>query len=95
MAPAVGAPKLTALYADPAQPDLTGVWQVTGWFSFASDKSIPKLKPPYDALYARRSAAFNAGKPIDDVTADCLPPGMPHIQVVPYPFEIMQTPGRV
>ena len=39
--------------------------------------------------------AFSAGAPIDDVTADCLPPGMPHIQVVPYPFEIMQTPGRV
>jgi hypothetical protein len=39
--------------------------------------------------------AFNAGHPIDDVTADCLPAGMPHMDVVPYPFEIMQTPGRV
>ena len=86
---------LTALYADPHQPDLTGVWAVTGWFTFSADKAIPALKPPYDALYARRMKAFNAGAPIDDVTADCLPPGMPHIQVVPYPFEIMQTPGRV
>ena len=87
--------KPSALYADPGQPDLTGVWQVTGYFTFAPDRSLPSFKPPYDALYARRMAAFNAGKPIDDVTADCLPPGMPHIQVVPYPFEIMQTPGRV
>ena len=92
---AQAAPKSTALYADPAQPDLTGVWQVTGWFSFSPDKAIPKLKPPYAELYARRMKAFNAGAPIDDVTADCLPPGMPHIQVVPYPFEVMQTPGRV
>ena len=33
--PALAAPKLTALYADPAQPDLSGVWQVTGWFSLS------------------------------------------------------------
>ena len=89
------APRLTALHADPAQPDLSGVWLLTGWFSFSPDKAVPELKPPYDALYAKRMKAFNAGAPIDDVTADCLPPGMPHMQVVPYPFELMQTPGRV
>ncbi|HEY5411570.1 MAG TPA: hypothetical protein VIJ94_12680 [Caulobacteraceae bacterium] len=92
---ASAAPTLNSRYADPAQPDISGIWQVTGWFSFSADKAIPKLRPPYDGLYAKRTTAFNAGKPIDDVTADCLPPGMPHIQVVPYPFEIMQTPGRV
>ena len=97
VAPALARPhaKLTAMYADPSQPDLTGVWLVTGWFSISPDKALPAFKPPYDALYAKRMAAFNAGAPIDDVTADCLPPGMPHIQVVPYPFEIMQTPGRM
>jgi len=96
-APALAHPgaRTTAMYADPSQPDLTGVWLVTGYFTFAPDKSLPSFRPPYGALYARRTAAFNAGAPIDDVTADCLPPGMPHIQVVPYPFEIMQTPGRV
>ena len=93
--PAAPPARLTALYADPHQPDLTGVWLVTGWFSFSPDKALPAFKPPYDAIYAKRMKAFNAGAPIDDVTADCLPPGMPHIQVVPYPFEIMQTPGRV
>lgn len=94
-APAPPAPKLTALYADPKQPDLTGVWLVTGYFTIDSNKALPAYKPPYDALLAKRTKAFNAGAPIDDVTADCLPPGMPHIQVVPYPFEIIQTPGRV
>ena len=96
LGPAKPAPvKLTALYADPHQPDLTGVWLVTGYFTFAPDKSVPAFRPPYDTLYAKRMKAFNAGAPIDDVTADCLPPGMPHIQVVPYPFEVVQTPGRV
>jgi len=89
------AAKLTALHADPGQPDISGVWLVTQFFTFSPDKATPKLKPPYDGLYARRMKAFDAGAPIDDVTADCLPPGMPHIMVVPYPFEIMQTPGRV
>src|SRR5689334_3823933 len=86
---ASAAPALNARYADPAQPDITGVWSVTGWFTFRADKSLPKFKAPYDGIYAKRMKAFDAGAPVDDVTADCLPPGMPHIQVVPYPFEIM------
>ncbi len=95
-APAAPAPpKLTALYADSKQPDLTGIWLVTGYFTIDPNKALPAYKPPYDALLAKRTKAFNAGTPIDDVTADCLPPGMPHIQVVPYPFELIQTPGRV
>jgi len=84
-----------ALYADPAHPDLSGIWMVSGYFTFDPGRALPDLRPPFDALYARRKQAFDAGKPIDDVTADCLPPGMPHIMVVPYPFEIVQTPGRV
>ncbi len=86
---------LDALYADPHQPDIAGLWLVTGYFTLSPDRALPSLKPPYDALYAKRMKALNAGAPIDDVTANCLPPGMPHIMVVPYPFEIVQTPGRV
>lgn len=85
----------TALYADPRQPDISGLWLLTGNFYFASDQTLPKLKGAFKSLYARRMKAFNEGRPIDDLTADCLPAGMPHLEVVPYPFEIMQTPGRV
>ncbi len=92
---AEGPASLNALYADPHQPDIAGLWLVTGYFTFSPDRALPTLKPPYDALYAKRVKAMNAGAPIDDVTANCLPPGMPHIMVVPYPFEIVQTPGRV
>jgi hypothetical protein len=94
-APTATAPQRNLLYADPTQPDLSGLWVVTGGFTFSPDESVPVLQGEYKALYERRKAAFDAGRPIDDVTADCLPSGLPHLLVVPYPFELMQTPGRV
>jgi hypothetical protein len=92
--PAQPAP-LTARYADPAQPDISGIWVLTGAFNFAAAGVVPKLLGEYKALYDKRTAAIKSGIAIDDVTADCLPAGMPHLLVVPYPFEIMQTPGQV
>ena len=86
---------LSALYADASQPDISGLWVVTGAFYFSPDRALPKLKGEYKTLYARRTEAFKAGIAVDDVTADCLPAGLPHLFVVPYPFELMQTPGRV
>jgi hypothetical protein len=86
---------LSATYADPAQPDISGLWVVTGAMYFAPDRSMPKLQGEYQALFEKRSQAFKAGVAIDDPTADCLPAGLPHLFVVPYPFEILQTPGRV
>ena len=88
-------PKLNANYADPAQPDISGLWVVTGAMQFAPDHAIPKLQGEYLALYQKRAAAFKAGIAIDDPTAQCLPAGLPHLLVAPYPFEIVQTPGRV
>jgi hypothetical protein len=90
-------PPLNALYADPHQPDISGVWVIKSApeFTFSPDGSVPRLIGKYKALYEKRMRAFKAGTPINDVTANCLPAGMPHMDVVPYPFEIMQTPGRV
>ncbi len=86
---------LSATYADPAQPDISGLWVVTGAMYFAPDRALPKLLGEYQALYDKRTQAFKTGIGIDDATANCLPAGLPHLLVVPYPFEIMQTPGRV
>jgi hypothetical protein len=94
-AAAAGPAPLSPLYADASQPDIAGLWVVTGAFYFAPDRSLPKLKGEYKALYARRTEAFKSGIAVDDVTADCLPAGLPHLFVVPYPFELMQTPGRI
>jgi hypothetical protein len=89
------APTPGPLNADPAHADLSGLWLVTGGFYFAADRSVPKLLGEYKTTYARRTEAFTRGVAIDDLTADCLPAGMPHLLTVPYPFELMQTPGRV
>ncbi len=94
---AAKAPKLplTSTYADATQPDISGLWVVTGAMYFAPDRALPKLQGEYQALYDKRTQAFKAGIAIDDTTADCLPAGLPHLFIVPYPFEILQTPGRV
>jgi hypothetical protein len=77
------APSPNALHADPGRPDISGLWMTTGYFTFDPAGTLPELKPPFDRLYEQRVRAFKAGAPIDDVTADCLPPGMPHIQSCP------------
>jgi hypothetical protein len=89
------APAMTSTYADPSQPDISGLWVVTGAMQYAPDKSVPKLLGQYKDLYDKRTRAFKAGIAIDDDTAECLPAGLPHLFIVPYPFEIMQTPGRI
>src|SRR5438105_4199695 len=77
------APRLTARYADAQQPDISGLWVVTGAFYFSPDKTTPKLLGEYKDLFAHRKQEFDAGVAVDDVTADCLPAGMPHLLVVP------------
>jgi hypothetical protein len=86
---------LTSTHADPAQPDISGLWVVTGAMQYSPDRSVPKLQGEYLALYEKRTQAFKAGIAVDDTTAECLPAGLPHLFIVPYPFEILQTPGRV
>jgi hypothetical protein len=86
---------LTATHADPTQPDISGLWVITGAMQFAPDRAVPKLQGEYQALYEKRAQAFKAGIAVDDATAECLPAGLPHLLIVPYPFEIVQTPGRV
>lgn len=90
-----GKPAPSATYADSAQPDISGLWVVTGAMYYAADRSIPKLQGEYKALYDKRTEAFKAGIAVDDTTAECLPAGLPHLFIVPYPFEVLQTPGRV
>jgi hypothetical protein len=87
----------SSLYADSTQPDISGLWVINSApaFGFAPDGSVPTLIGQYKVLYDKRLRAMKAGHPVDDPTANCEPAGLPHIDIVPYPFEIMQTPGRV
>lgn len=52
----------------------------------------PSLTPEY----AAKAAAKPAGPPPEEnLTANCLPPGMPGIMGQPYPMEFLLTPGQV
>jgi hypothetical protein len=53
----------------------------------------PSLTPEY-ALKAAEAARV-AAKAEDNLSANCLPPGMPGIMGQPYPIELLMTPGQV
>lgn len=85
-------------------PDISGLWLLespNGYpnFQFTSarvgDPQNPPLTPKYAAVYQERIEAQAKGAPIGDPTAACFPPGAPRVMFAPYPFEILQTPGRV
>jgi hypothetical protein len=52
----------------------------------------PSLTPAYAAKAKERPAAPPAE---DNLTANCLPPGLPGIMGQPYPMEFLMTPGQV
>jgi hypothetical protein len=89
-------------------PDLNGIWETApgGGGGGAKGKGAPpggkaagKAKGPAPALtpaYAAK-AEEQARQPRaeDNLTANCLPPGLPAIMGQPYPIEILLTPGKV
>lgn len=81
-------------------PDWSGVWVNRESISFdprfpPATSSNPPYKPHYAAKYRERLEALERGEAWADPTANCVLPGMPRIMNMPYPFEILQTPGRV
>ena len=50
-----------------------------------------QLNPEHEA----KRRAYEANRPEDSLTANCLPPGMPGIMTQPYPMEFLLTPGKV
>jgi hypothetical protein len=53
----------------------------------------PALTPEYAAK--AQAEAAQAKKAEDNLTANCLPPGLPGIMSQPYPLEFLLTPGQV
>src|SRR5712691_3432684 len=77
--------------------DLSGVWEPNGnkyAVNIAADlkpEDIP-FQPWAKALAAERANGSHSG---EDPTANCLPPGVPHIDASPPPWKLVQTPGYV
>ncbi len=82
---------------DPAHPNLMGIWKVTRPVTAAKtiDGRIPPLLPPARAVYAKHLAMAAKGDRSFDGVSDCLPPGMPHIQLIAKPIEILQKPTAI
>ncbi len=85
---------------DQGAPNWNGIWVRVGSINF--DPTIPTgeidhpgLTPEYQALYQRGIDSMKAGKPVNDPTAACVPPGMPRMMNMVYPMEIFQRPGQV
>src|SRR5437879_11163959 len=74
-------------------PDLSGVWEPNGnkyAVNIAADlkpEDIP-FQPWARALAAERADGSRSG---EDPTANCLPPGVPHIIASPPPWRLVQT----
>jgi hypothetical protein len=95
---------LSAWPATPSTPD--AAHDISGvWLGLVGRAYQPEFRPLDDseapltaaarALYAKRRAAYDAGKPDPDTPSRCLPHGVPRSMLTPYPMHIVQTPGQI
>ncbi len=80
---AVGAPPAPTAAGRP--PDISGVWGPAFVQSLAEN-------PPFLPDGLKR---FNSTKPEDDPLGKCMPPGIPRLMNLAFPFEVIQTPKVV
>lgn len=79
------------------KPDLSGVWLNDQWSppgrrpGGRGGSPAPKMLPWAQQEFDRRSA----NGLIDDPKVHCMPNGVPHAEMEPYPFEIINAPGKV
>jgi hypothetical protein len=99
-APSKTSTSVVAERASNAPVDWTGIWTRVGSLNF--DPTIPGRQaddPPYTPAFAQRWAHIREleaqGKPANDKSAQCLPPGLVRMMNMVYPMEILQTPGQV
>ena len=78
-------------------PDLTGIWRQPNGIKYTVnlDADLPpgtvQMTPEGARLYKERQD--NLSK--DDPVGYCLYPGVPQMNAVPYPYNILQTPGQI
>jgi len=93
----------------PPHPNWTGVWVRIGSPSDpdvdqskspdppspTDESDWPPLTPEYLKKYRQITQALEKGERLNDPTSNCLPSGFPWMMNMPYPMEILQTPGQV
>ena len=93
-------PYLAIQYKPKSKRDFTGIWQNTqgiAWQPRIDGKPAPPppLTPEYQKIFNQRIQDAKEGKPSGDMTAACLPQGMPRIMTMTYPMEIIQNDIQV
>jgi hypothetical protein len=93
-------PNWAKAYKPKTRRDFTGVWQNTGGIGWTPGVppglgQNPPLTPEYKKIFDMHQANAAAGKPTGDITAACLPQGMPRIMTMTYPMEIMMNDTQV
>jgi hypothetical protein len=81
------------------RPDLSGIWLADQWnpagrrpvTAPAARPQAPPMLPWAEKVFAERRA--NLGK--DNPEVRCMPQGIPYASTLPYPFEIVNAPGKV
>lgn len=75
-------------------PNISGVWSPQGYGRRIQpmDGSETPWQDWSKRIFDERAAAEEAGTPLFDPTAACLPSGNPRLIASPYPIEIIQTP---
>ena len=88
-------------YKPKSRRDFTGNWvrrqDSPSWVPFVTRgraQNAP-LTPEYEAIFKRHDDNARAGHPTGDITANCLPQGMPRIMTMTFPMEIVQDDSQV
>jgi hypothetical protein len=76
-------------------PDISGVWMGRELSKTFKGDPLPPLQPSADATYKATQAKDHKDHAGTDPYLSCYPPGVPRILLIPFPFEILQSPSRV
>jgi len=88
-------------------PDFSGIWQVMNTANFdiqdhAAQKGVPAGQGvvegneiPYTPAALAKKLENSKKRATDDPESKCYLPGVPRITYMPFPFQILQTPGQV
>jgi hypothetical protein len=89
-------PKLTKARTAISPRDLSGIWmegQEAVTFSAQEPPLLPWAVEKFKA--ARPGYGLRATPNSQDPILNCFPPGVPRIMLIPFPMQVVQTPGEV
>jgi hypothetical protein len=87
-------------YTPKSPRDFSGIWLNQGGIGWTP--GVPPgvgqhapLTPEYQKIFDTNVENARLGKPTGDLTANCLPQGMPRIMTMTYPMEVEMAPDHV